>query len=61
MATLTHQTVADFLHRNEKPEAELVGGELVPKPMGTLDHMRVEQRLHSLLRPFEERGLGQVI
>jgi Uma2 family endonuclease len=61
MSTLTHRTVADFLRRNEKPEAELIGGELVPKPMGTLDHMRMEQRLHRLLLPFAERGLGQVV
>jgi Uma2 family endonuclease len=61
MATLTHRTVADFLRRNEKPEAELIGGELIPKPTGTLDHIRMEQRFHSLLRPFEERDFGQVV
>ncbi len=52
MAALTHRAVADFLRRNEKPEAELIGGELVPKPIGTLDHMRLERRLDRTAAQF---------
>ena len=61
MATVTHLTVNGYLRRHDEPECELIAGGLVVKPMGTIDHMKMERRLQQLLEPFEQRGLGQVV
>ena len=61
MATAVHLTLAEYLLRNDEPECELIGGDLVPKPRGTLDHMQMEKRLSRLLEWFELRGMGQAV
>jgi Uma2 family endonuclease len=38
-----------------------MSGELVPKPMGTLEHMNMERRLERLLEAFEQKGIGHVV
>jgi Uma2 family endonuclease len=61
MVTAVHLTLAEYLLRKDEPECELIAGELVPKPIGTLEHMQMEKRLSRLLEPFELRGMGQVL
>ena len=61
MATATRVSLAEYLGSHYEPECELVGGELFAKPMGTLEHMRLERRLMKLLETFEQRGLGFVV
>jgi Uma2 family endonuclease len=61
MTAVTHVTLAEYLRRNDEPECELIAGELVPKPMGTYEHMTMERRLQKLLEPFERRGMGEVV
>lgn len=60
MATIPHVTVGEYLKQNHEPECELIAGKLVEKPLGTLEHMRMERRLERLLTPFEQQGLGHV-
>ncbi len=61
MATATRVSLTEYLGSHYEPECELVGGELLEKPMGTLEHMRLERRLIKLLERFEQRGLGFVV
>jgi Uma2 family endonuclease len=61
MATVTHLTVAEYLRRHDEPECELIAGELIAKPMGTIEHMRMERRLQQLVELFDQRGKGHVV
>jgi Uma2 family endonuclease len=61
MSTVTHLNVAKYLRRHDEPECELTAGEMVAKPLGTIEHMRMERRLQQLLEPFEQLGLGHVV
>lgn len=61
MATATQVSLAEYLRNNYEPECELISGELIPKPMGTLEHMNTEKKLIRLLGAYEERGLGHVL
>jgi Uma2 family endonuclease len=61
MATVTHLTVDEYLRRHDEPVCELIAGGPVAKPVGTIEHMKMERRLQQLLEPFEQRGLGQVV
>jgi len=61
MATSTQIEVHEYLRGYYEPECELVSGVLIPKPMGTLEHMNAERRLEGLLEVFEQRGLGKAV
>jgi Uma2 family endonuclease len=61
MATTSQVSLVQYLRSQSKPECELISGELITKPMGTLDHMNMERRLLSLLEIFEPRGIGKVV
>ncbi|MGH9583298.1 MAG: Uma2 family endonuclease [Bryobacteraceae bacterium] len=61
MATATQVSLAEYLRSNYEPECELVSGELIAKPMGTLEHMDMERRLERLLESFEQQGLGHIV
>ncbi len=39
MPVAAQVSLAECLKLNLKPERELIGGEVFPKPMGTLEHM----------------------
>jgi hypothetical protein len=41
MATATPVSLGEYLRSNYEPERELISGELIAKPMGTLDHMNM--------------------
>lgn len=61
MSTATHVSIAEYLQTDYEPECELIAGELIAKPMGTLDHMNMERRLARLLERYEQESLGQVV
>jgi Uma2 family endonuclease len=61
MATAARVSLDDYLRSHYEPECELVNGELIAKPMGTLERMNMERRLERLLERFEERGQGRVV
>ena len=61
MALATRLSFIEYSQRQFEPECELIDGELIPKPMGTLEHMQMEKRLARLLDHFEQQGLGQVV
>jgi Uma2 family endonuclease len=61
MATSTQIAVHEYLRGHYEPECELISGVLIPKPMGTLEHMNAERRLEGLLEVFEQRGLGRTV
>lgn len=61
MATAARISLEEYLGTHYEPECELVGGELIQKPMGTLEHMDLERRLERLLERFEEQGLGRAV
>jgi Uma2 family endonuclease len=61
MATVARMSLSDYKRSHFEPERELVNGELIPKPMGTLEHMKMEQRILHLLERFEKRGQGIVV
>lgn len=44
-----------------EPECELVDGALLPKPMGTLEHIDMERWLLRLLERYEQAGLGRAV
>src|SRR5579883_623514 len=54
-------TVAVYRRSSSEPECELIAGQLIAKPGGTLEHMNMERRLLRLLAEFESRGLGQAM
>lgn len=60
MATATHISLAEYLQSHYEPARELVSGELIPKPMGTDDHMLLETRLELLLRRVTKGGSSRV-
>jgi Uma2 family endonuclease len=53
--------VQDYLGLDFEPSCELLNGELVEKPPGTREHMRIEARLRDLLKRFEESMLGEAL
>lgn len=61
MGTVAQVSVDEYLQTDYEPACELIAGELIPKPMGTLDHMNMERRLARLLERYEQGGLGQVV
>ncbi|HEX4228998.1 MAG TPA: Uma2 family endonuclease [Bryobacteraceae bacterium] len=61
MATAARAFLENYKHGDFKPERELINGELIPKPMGTLAHMNMERRIEHLLERFEEEGRGTVV
>ncbi len=48
----TGLSVDEYLDRSFDPECELLGGETRPKPLGTVTHSKMEQRLTRLLEQF---------
>lgn len=61
MATAARVSLEEYLRTDYEPECELIDGELIEKPMGTLEHMDLERRLERLLEPFEECGQGRAV
>lgn len=61
MATAAKITLHQYFRTPMDGECELLGGELRPKPIGTLDHSRLQARLRDALRPYEEGGNGEAI
>jgi Uma2 family endonuclease len=61
MATASRVSLQEYLESDYEPECELVGGALLPKPMGTLEHMEMERWLERLLERYEQRGLGRTV
>ncbi len=61
MASAVRTSVEEYLSSHYEPECELIQGELIPKPMGTLEHMRMERRLEQILARYERSGLGEVV
>jgi Uma2 family endonuclease len=61
MATASRVSVQEYLESDYEPECELVGGALLPKPMGTLEHMEMERWIERLLERYEQRGLGRTV
>lgn len=61
MPTATQISVDEYLRADYKPALELISGELIPKPMGTLAHMDMERGLERLLEPFEQQGIGHTV
>ncbi|HWF45534.1 MAG TPA: hypothetical protein VG168_00895 [Bryobacteraceae bacterium] len=45
MAPGARASVENYKYGDYKPERELINGELIPKPMGTLAHMNMERRI----------------
>jgi Uma2 family endonuclease len=61
MATATRVSIEEYLQSDYEPECELVGGVLLPKPMGTLDRMNMERWIERLLERYEQAGLGRAV
>lgn len=61
MSIATQVSIEEYLRTEYEPPCELVSGELIPKPMGTLAHMNMERRFERVLAPFEQRGIGHAI
>jgi Uma2 family endonuclease len=61
MAIASRVSVEEYLASDYEPECELVGGALLPKPMGTLEHMEMERRIERLLERYEQAGLGRTV
>ena len=59
MAAGTRISVEQYFRTPTDGECELLDGELRPKPMGILDHSRVQARLRDALRQYEEAGKGE--
>jgi Uma2 family endonuclease len=52
-------SVEQYLDRTFEPECELISGELIPKPVGTLEDARTAKNIERQLDEFERRDLGQ--
>lgn len=52
-------SVNEYLRRAYKPETELIAGELIPKPVATLDCSHTAKIIEHLLDEFGRRGLGR--
>lgn len=61
MSSAARISIDEYLGRHDEPACELVAGELLPKPMGTIEHRRMERRLVQILARFEQQGLGEVV
>jgi len=61
MATASRVSVEEYLESDYEPECELVGGALLPKPMGTLEHVEMERWIERLLERYEQAGLGRAV
>jgi Uma2 family endonuclease len=61
MAATTRISLEEYFRTHYEPECELIDGELRPKPMPTGHHSRMEGRLRDLLRPYQQRGLGEAL
>ncbi len=61
MAIATRVSLQEYLQSDYEPECELAGGALLPKPMGTLEHMDMERHLLRLLERYEQAGLGRAV
>lgn len=61
MAAATRVSIDEYLRTDYEPECELIDGNLIPKPMGTREHMRMEKVLLRLLAKWEQSGLGEAI
>lgn len=58
-ATVTPISLEDYLGHTYEPECELISGELVPKPVGTLDHSHAAKTIERILDEFATLGLGR--
>src|SRR5579863_965529 len=61
MATALRMSVEEYLRSHYEPECELINGELVQKPIGTREHMRMEKKLLEILARYEQQGKGEVL
>ena len=61
MATVSRVSLQEYLESDYEPECELVSGALLPKPMGTLEHMEMERWIERLLERYEQKGLGRTV
>src|SRR5882757_4249888 len=61
MAASTRISLEQYFRTHVEGECELVNGELRRKPVGTLDHSRVQARLRDALRRYEQAGKGEAI
>ncbi len=61
MATASRVSIQEYLESDYEPECELIGGALLPKPTGTLEHMEIERWLEGLLERYEQAGLGRAV
>ncbi|MGC2656822.1 MAG: Uma2 family endonuclease [Bryobacteraceae bacterium] len=52
-------SLEEYLEQTYEPEREFISGELVPKPVGTLDHSHTAKIIELLLDEFARRGLGR--
>jgi Uma2 family endonuclease len=58
-ATTTPISLEEYLGQTYEPECELISGELISKPVGTLDHSHTAKIIERLLDEFGRRGLGR--
>jgi Uma2 family endonuclease len=58
-AIANHVSLEEYLEHTYEPECELISGELVPKPVGTLDHSHTAKNIERLLDEFGRQGIGQ--
>ncbi len=56
MSTAAGVSLDDYLSTHYEPECELIGGQLISKPMGTEDHSSIQTRLVVALFRFEAAG-----
>jgi Uma2 family endonuclease len=61
MATSAKISLDQYFRTHVEGDCELVDGELRHKPMGTLDHSRVQARLRDALRRYEQAGRGEAV
>src|ERR1700691_153450 len=61
MATVSRVSLQEYLESDYEPECELVSGALLPKPMGTLEHMEMERWIERLLERYEQKGVGRTV
>ncbi len=61
MGIALRMSVAEYLATHYEPECELIGGELLQKPWGTLEHMEMESSLEEIFARYEQSGSGEAI